>query len=1151
MRALRLVAGGVLVVVVALSALHGLAAPSPGQPAHPTTLPAIPRAGRAAAAADPLMNGFKNPPDAARPRVWWHWMDGNITKAGIERDLQWLRRVGIRGVTLFDAALGGKTVVDRRLVYMTPEWQDAVRYAVGLANRLGIETTIATSAGWSETGGPWVKPADAMKKLVWSEAVVEGGAPLRAPLPHPPTVNGPFQQVAASADQFTGQPATGETFYADAKVLAYPLPAAETAAASAKVSTVDGSIDGAALSDGVIAEAVRLPRPSAASNAWVRFDYEQPVTVRGVTIALAARPRGFMDSAQNARLEASDDGTTFRPVGPVVAGAFNQNTTAIVPVTARSFRVVFDPPPPSPMLSILGGMAPGAAFPALTPPTGSGADRYPVSELILHTGAVVHRFEEKAGFATVPDYYAVATPDVDGSLAVGKADVVDLTSRMRADGTLDWTPPVGRWRIIRLGYSLTGHKNGPAPAEASGFEVDKLNAARVRAYMATYLDSYATMLGPTLFGARGVTSTLSDSIEAGAQNWTDDILEQFVRRRGYEPTPFLPALTGRVVESADASDRFLHDFRQTIAELLAESHYGAVTDSVHARGMKTYGEALEDHRPSLGDDMAMRRYADIPMGALWTMKKDAPPASTYAADLKGAASVAHVYGRPLVAAESMTSAFAPWAHAPRDLKRVADLEFALGVNRIVIHSSVHQPLLDKAPGLTLFIFGQYFNRNETWAERATPWIDYLARTSYMLQQGHYQADVAYFYGEEAPITGLYGDTPVADAPTHYGFDFANADVVLNRLAVTNGWLTTPSGMRYRTLQLGGSSSRMTLPVLRKLAALVDAGATIVGARPVATPSLSDDPDEHARLVDRLWGTASAPAGTRQVGRGQVIAGTAIEPALASLSLAPDWEVTGGGEAPIMVLHRHLADGEIYFLTNRKDAPLSLEMAFRVVGRSPEAWDAATGERRVLGYRTDGGRTVVPVTLDGDGSALIVFRRPTTADRRSLPAPAERVAASLDAGWTVTFQDGRGAPAAHDVTGPGSWTDSHVAGVKYFSGTATYKTTWTPAPGTLAAGERVMLDLGDVREIADVRVNGRPVATLWKAPYAVDVTKVLRPGANAIEVQVTNLWVNRLIGDAQEGAEKVTFTVNPPYNANAPLRPSGLLGPVRIVRSAAK
>jgi hypothetical protein len=1137
-----LLGASVLIVVIAAATLHGQQ-PAVPKPPRAVTPAVAPKPAQAAAKADRLATDFRTPPDSARPRVWWHWMDGNITKEGIDLDLQWLHRVGIRGVTLFDAALGGKPVVDKRLVYMTPEWQDAVRHAVGLADRLGIETTIATSAGWSETGGPWVKPADAMKKYVWSEMVVEGGKPLAAPLPHPPTVNGPFQQVAIAQDQLTGQAAPSATFYADAKVVAYPVPPSEKRLAP-RISTVNGPVEGGGLSDGVIAEVVQLPKPTAEAEAWVRFDYPEPVTVRAVTIALAARPRGFMDAPQKARLEASADGVTFRNAGPLVAGEFNQNTSVIDPVTGRSFRVVFEPAPPPAFAAFLAGMAPGAAPPPFDAAGAAGAaGGYPVSELVLHAGAVVHRFEEKAGFATVPNYYAVDTPTSEPALEVAKKDVIDLTAKMRLDGTLDWTPPAGRWRVLRIGYSLTGRKNGPAPVEASGFEVDKLSAPRVRDYMTTYLASYEKMLGPSLFGARGVTSTLSDSIEAGAQNWTDDILAQFSRRRGYEPTPFLPVLAGYVVESAEASDKFLWDFRTTIAELVAEMHYAVVTESAHAHGLKTYGEALEDHRPSLGDDMAMRSYADIPMAALWTMQKNAPAAGSYAADLKGASSVAHVFGRPLVAAESMTSAMAPWAHSPRDLRRVVDLEFALGINRIVIHSSVHQPLVGKSPGLTLFIFGQYFNRNESWADQAGPWIDYLARTSYALQQGRFGADVAYFYGEEAPLTGLYGNAPIADAPEHYGYDFVNADVLRHRLSVQDGALVTPSGMRYRVLQLGGSSSRTTVPVLRALAALVDAGATVVGSRPAASPSLSDDPAEHARLVTSLWGAEDALAGPRMVGKGRVIAGTPIETALASIGVERDWDLVSGAPAPIMVLRRELADGEIYFVTNRKDQPLSLDMTFRVSGREPELWDAATGERTPMAYRTDRQRTVVPVTLAGDASALIVFRTRMAAPSRVLPPSAESVLTTLDRGWTVTFQDGRGAPTSHDVKGPGSWTESALPGIKYFSGTATYRTTWTRPAGP---SSRVILDLGEVHEIAEVLVNGSRVATAWKPPYTVDVTRALKVGANTIEVRVTNLWVNRLIGDAQPNADKITFTVTPPYLPTAPLRPSGLIGPVRLL-----
>ena len=334
-------------------------------------------------------------------------------------------------------------------------------------------------------------------------------------------------------------------------------------------------------------------------------------------------------------------------------------------------------------------------------------------------------------------------------------------------------------------------------------------------------------------GHHGVRALLTDSIEVGAYNWTPDLLAQFKRLRGYDSTPFLPALTGVVVGSAEKSDEFLWDFRRTLAELTAQSHYGQIAKSAHERSLTYYGESLEGTRVSIGDDMEMRQNADIPMSAMWTFSPAKGPRSNYVIDIRGAASVAHIYGQNLVAAESLTSALVPWGFSPRTLKPIIDLEFALGVNRPVIHTSVHQLLLDKKPGLSLMIFGQYFNRNETWAEQAGPWVTYMSRNAYMLQQGRFTADVAYFYGEEAPLAGLYGEGSSLphDLPVGYGFDFVNSDVVLHQMAVTNGAIETPSGMHYRVLYLGGSSRKMSLPVLRKLRDLVKAGAVVVGDRP--------------------------------------------------------------------------------------------------------------------------------------------------------------------------------------------------------------------------------------------------------------------------------------------------------------------------------
>ena len=467
---------------------------------------------------------------------------------------------------------------------------------------------------------------------------------------------------------------------------------------------------------------------------------------------------------------------------------------------------------------------------------------YDIAELVLHTGARVNRFQEKAAFATLPELYSLATPDVPSQDAISKSSVVDLMNKMRADGTLEWTPPPGRWAVMRLGYSLLGITNHPASPEATGPEVDKLNREYVKDYFDKYLSQYKDTVGP-LMGKRGLQYVITDSWEAGAQNWTDDMMAEFTKRRGYDMHPWLPVLTGRVVESAEASDRFLWDFRKTIGELTAENHYDQITASLHDRGMGRYSESHESGRAFVGDGMAVKRTADIPMSAMWVPRpgeKGEPYG--YDADIRESASVAHIYGQNLVAAESLTAIGSAWAWAPETLKPTADKELANGLNRFVIHTSVHQPVLDKIPGLGLGPFGQWFTRNETWAELARPWTTYLARSSYLLQQGKFAADVLYYYGEDSNITALFGHKS-PDVPASYNFDYVNADAWCNQMAVQSGRITTPTGMSYTLLALDPNSRHMSLSVLRKIRDLVDAGASVVGPKPIDSPSLSDDQAE--------------------------------------------------------------------------------------------------------------------------------------------------------------------------------------------------------------------------------------------------------------------------------------------------------------------
>jgi hypothetical protein len=1108
-----------------------------------------PGAGLGRGQVDPLKSGFENPPESARPRVWWHWMNGNITQVGIKLDLEWMHRVGLAGFQNFDAALSTPQVVDKRLVYMTPDWKEAFKYATILADQFGMEEAIAGSPGWSESGGPWVPDSEGMKKYVWSETVVEGGKPFSGVLAHPPSNTGAFQNMGMRREVRESASSTPPQFYADSVVIAYKRPVTDlpTEALHAKITASGGSPDFATLSDGDLEKTTGIPIPAAGEASWIQYEFPAPQAIRAITIVTkdlsrnAAMVSGI--GAPEKALEASDDGQNFRLVAKLPGGQAPEHTYSFPATTAKYFRVTFrrGTPPPRPAWAV--GLNP-ASLGINVPPAPT---QYDIGELVLHAGARVNHFEEKAAFVPVPDLYEFETPHVGAGEAIAKSDVIDLTSKMNPDGKLDWTPPPGEWVVLRFGYSLLGITNHPATKEATGLEVDKMDRRFVKKYFDTYLDSYKETVGADLMGKRGIRYVINDSWEAGSQNWTDNMIAQFKKLRGYDPVPWMPVLTGQVVDSADASDRFLWDFRKTIADLIATEHYWQLEETLHERGMGHYGESHEVGRAFVADGMEVKKYNEVPMSAMWTQTPGVNKETFgYNADDRESASVAHIYGQNVAAAESLTAAAAPWAWSPATLKPTADQEFLNGINRFVIHESAHQPLVDKAPGMTLGPFGQWFNRNETWAEQAGPWINYLARTSFLLQQGHFGADLLYFYGEDSNLTAIFANK-APDVPEGYGFDYINADALIHELSVNNGRITTKSGMSYRVLALDPYSRHMSLPVLRAIAKLAMDGAIIAGPKPADDPSEADDQAEFKRLNAELFGDGT---GVHTVGKGKVYAGQRLGDVFASLKVTPDFDYSkSNSDARLLFVHRKLDDGDLYFVDNRGDHEQAVDASFRLTGRAPELWYAETGTSKPVSYKIADGRTTVPLHLEPWGTVFVVFRKTTKEVSFTNPKESESKLATLEGPWTVSFQAGRGAPASVTMDSLGSWSDSADPGVKYFSGIGTYTKTIQASGDWFSKGARILIDLGDVKNLAEVTVNGKDLGVVWHAPYRVDVTGVLKPGANEITIKVINAWVNRLIGDQQPGATKYTFADVKPYRQNSPLLPSGLIGPVAVIRES--
>lgn len=1108
-----------------------------------------------AGAAD--LASFQTPPQQARPRVWWHWMNGNVDNQGIRLDLEWMHRVGVGGVHIFDVDLGTAQYVDKPAAFMSPQWLDSVRYAASQAQRLGMEVGISGGSGWSESGGPWVRPEQGMKKYVWTETRIDGPRRFTGTLAAPSSVSGPFQNIPIHPQaEFAplpdgspgGKPYSRVTFdvprwYADAAVIAYRLPDGEAALPARSVTSSAGSFNPALFDDGDFDTAQALPVSNdPAQPAWVQVEYAQPVRAQAVTLSL-----GQVQIPDGA-IKVSADGVHFETVATLpgsVHGGLSTNTGvrtyAFAERKVRFVRLELATPARAMLDDIMGKPL---------------KKQHDIAEFSVAVSARVHRFEDKAGFSIAEEYDSLATPAAAPGMAVRSDSVIDLTSKLRADGGLDWDVPAGRWAIMRLGYSLTGQTNDPATQQGVGLEVDKLDRAHVTSHFENYLGPLQKTLGP-LMGATGLSHLVMDSWEANQQNWSEGMLAEFRRRRGYDPLPWLGVLGGRVVDSAEASDKFLWDLRRTIADLIADNHYGAAVDVAHKHGMQVYAEAMGVNLPTTADGLQSKGRADIPMGEFWDRQPGDKPVANQVSDIREAASAAHIYGKPLVAAESFTATpmIPALSRSPRDLKWIADQYLALGVNRFVIHTSVHQPFENRKPGVSLWLFGQHFTRNETWAEQAGPWMDYLARACYLLQQGRAVNDVAYFYGEGAPVAAPFGEPDRPGVPDGYGYDYVNAEVLLQRASVREGRLALPGGASYRLLVLPATTTAISLPLLRKLQQLVRDGAVLLGPKPRTTTGLGQPGDqaELTQIAAELWGDADGrTVAEHRYGKGKVVWGREVGAVLDGLGLAPDYAFSRQhADADIVATHRSEDGGEIYFVANQKPRAETFEASFRVAGLKPELWYADSGRTAPAAYRIEGGRTVVTLALEAQGSVFVVFREKATAQQATLPAMTDRPLATISGPWKLDFVPGGGAPAGTTTLASlSSWSASSVDGIRYYSGSATYRREIHADAAWLK--KSVLLDLGDVQVMAQIRINGKTLPLLWKAPYVADLTGMLKPGRNALEVTVTNLWPNRLIGDAQPGVtQPVTFSTFKPYRADGKLLPGGLLGPVRLLSRGAE
>lgn len=1055
---------------------------------------------RLSSSVEQVKQSFVQMPDTVQTSVYWYWISDHLSKEGVVKDLKSMKKVGINR-----AFIGNISIPDLprgSVKIFSDEWWEILHTALKTAGELNIEIGIFNSPGWSQSGGPWIKPAQAMRYLAAMDTVVEGPVEKSLILPKP-----------------------GRDFE-DVKIVAFTLPdgAEQTLKELAPVITASGVNDVANyIMDDDINTTIRIPSDTITSFT---FSLKKPFAARSIAIY----PAPGHASKMTVTLEAGD-GKQFEVVKTFEVDRLNNSLNvgfeqfapvveSFADVAATTFRVSFT-----------------------NVAAGSG-----VADISVSAAPRIARYKEKTLARMHPtplaywkDYLWPRQPEpIDSALIISSSQVTDLTALFdSSSGVLSWKVPPGKWKILRTGMTPTLVTNTPAPPEGTGLEVDKMNRQHVISHFEAFLGEIIRRIPAE--DRKTWKVIVQDSYETGGQNWTDDFENKFKKAFGYSPTPYIPVLYGYVIGSQDQSDRFLWDLRRFVADCIAYEYVGGLREISHKYGLRTWLENY-GHWGFPAEFLQYGGQSDELGGEFWSEGELGD------IENRAASSAAHIYGKTKVSAESFTAAGRTFARYPAMFKQRGDRFFTEGINNTLLHVFIHQPYEDRKPGVNTW-FGNEFNRLNTWYDDMDIFIDYLKRCNFMLQQGKYVADVAYFIGEDAPkMTGE--QTP--PLPKGYSFDYINGEVIQKRMDVKDGKFILPDGMQYKVLVLPPLET-IRPELLQKIAALVKKGGILLGPRPKYSPSLArygEADKEVAGLAKELWGNIDGKeVRMHKVGKGMVIEEMTLEEVFTRLKLDPDFKTNTTD--PVLYIHRTIPDGEIYFISNQRDTVININPVFRTEAPLIELWNAVTGTaKRLTEYSVASGKTTIPLTLDAYESAFIVFRKRASKEevnnkryQVNYPRPIKQIPVS--GGWEVKFDTTYGGAAGtvhfDSLT---DWSKHPDPEISHFAGTATYRKTITL--NDLSGELSYMLELGKAIAIAKVFVNGRPVGGVWTPPYQTDISSALKKGDNLIEIKVVNTWVNQLIGDQKTGKEKRrTWLLYNPYKPDSPLEPAGLLGPVSI------
>ncbi len=1049
-----------------------------------------------------LAKGFKTLPDSTKPSCYWYWLSDNISREGVTRDLESMAKVGIGRAFIGNIGLDTAETSYGKVKMFSDEWWKVTEQAMSTATKLGINIGLFNGPGWSQSGGPWITPDKSMRYIAGYEQDVTGPEELNQKLDLP---DKNFQDVA---------------------VLAFPVPDNDNSniitqnpkiSSNIEINNLKNILDGDQNTEAIFPESIT-------SDKTLNIDIEvkDAFTARSLSLYSAKKPikcdcefqyyaNGEYKTIKKFEFDRSNPGKNvgFIPYGPV--------TISFSAIKAAKFRLVMTNMQP------VGGLA----------------------EIVISGAPKVERYIEKqlAKMFQTPhpmwnDYQWAPQPEPDDPAMILKpSQIINITKNLSSNGELKWSVPEGNWKIIRFGMLPTGVTNAPATPEGRGLEVDKMSKPDIYYHFNSFIKKVQDRIPAN--ERKTWKLVVEDSYETGSENWTDDFAKIFKENYGYDPLPWLPVFTGRIVGSADLSDRFLWDVRRLVADLIAKNYVGGLSEVSHKNGFTTWLENY-GHWGYPGEFLMYGSRSDEVSGEFWA------EGELGSIELRDASSAAHIYGKTKVSSESFTAAFRSYERYPAMLKKRGDWAFTEGINNTLFHVYITQPYEDKFPGVNAW-FGTEFNRHNTWFGFFKPFVDYMRRCNYMLQQGKVVNDVAYFIGEDAPkMTGVRDP----ELPVGYSFDYINAEVIENRLSVKDGKLVLPDGMSYRMLVLPKLET-MRPEVLKKIRDLVSMGAVVLGQPPQKSPSMQGYPQSDTdikKYAKELWGKVDGQnVKYAKYGKGMIMNGLDMKSALNILNVAPDFNV--GENEGVLFIHRKLSSGDIYFVTNQKDTTININPAFRVNGERPEFWDAVTGETRILPDFTENQSiTTVPLKLVPYQSGFIVF----TKDAKKLSPsgiltnfPDPKIVLKLSEPWVITFDPKMRGPENPVVFNTlQDWTKQSDDNIKYYSGTAVYSTKFNLT--NLPKGEKLYLNLGNVMTNAKVKLNGVDLGGVWTPPWQVDITKSIKNGENNLEIEIANTWVNRIIGDLNlPESERKIWTNDHPYKADSPLQPAGLLGPVTV------